>query len=101
MTYRIHHQSSIYRGAGMCITCTVESFYQDSSSDMRDHFDTGVRWLARVDARKRHAVSVWSLRKGQSMCGQQKDICPSCGADEMTDHPDGMTGMCGACGVRQ
>ena len=27
-------------------------------------------------------------------------ICMHCGADEMTDHPDGMSGMCMACGKR-
>ena len=27
-------------------------------------------------------------------------LCPHCGADEMTDHPDGESGQCGACGRR-
>ena len=74
MNTKVHHQVSIYKGAGFCFTCTTESFYQDSSSDMRDHFDTGVRWLPRVKGHKRHAVSVWSLRSAKSMCGQQKDV---------------------------
>ena len=66
-------QLTIYRGAGICLTCAKESFYQDSSSDMRDHFDTGIRFLPRGRPHlKRHAVSVWSERKGQSMCGQHK-----------------------------
>jgi ribosomal protein S27AE len=29
------------------------------------------------------------------------ELCVECGADEMTDHPDGLSGQCGACGFRQ
>jgi hypothetical protein len=33
-------------------------------------------------------------------CWEHMWLCPHCGADEMTDHPDGQSGLCDACGKR-
>jgi len=33
-------------------------------------------------------------------CDYHLLLCPHCGADEMTDHPDGQSGQCLRCGER-
>jgi hypothetical protein len=53
-----------------CVSCSEESFWQGSSSNMRDQWDVGIEWMPRVGGKKRHGVSVES-RAGRAMCGRR------------------------------
>jgi hypothetical protein len=54
----------------------------------------------------RLCVECWIDRPTRPYCTVTRsshvfvELCPACGADEMTDHPDGESGQCGDCGRR-
>ena len=51
-----------------------------------------------ADRWKKRSVTFQGI--AEAMAEQWGGVCPYCWADEMTDHPDGESGMCMACGER-
>ena len=76
------------------------------TNDVKDEMDLlpkarqqRLHWLPpSVDRAKLRSETFQGI--ADAMAGQWGFLCPNCGADETTDHPDGESGWCPACEQR-